>query len=228
MNKAISEICLSYKLWLFSISVCTFLEQEMSNPWDERPWAEAGNVSETEIFTAVGRASSHWELVEQAIAGLFTIVTVSKYYAPAAPTIQAYSSVASSHNRIQMVRAALEAWLHEWSHFEFAAQVQAVLNECGGWAGRRNDIAHGVADRYLDEFRKGWFLVPGLYNIKTRPLGKKAAYRYNAAIIDSFSERFMALHNRLHEMTSVMGEWHRIAASERERQKIEQPKQAQR
>jgi hypothetical protein len=198
----------------------------MSNLWDERPWAEMGDRFETEIFTAVGKASSHWELVEQAIAGLFTVVTVSRYYAPAAPTIQAYSSVASSYNRIRMVRAALQAWLYDWKHFEFGAQVQEILNECGGWAGRRNDVAHGVADRYLDEFEKGWFLVPGLYNIKGRPLGKKAAYRYNAAIIDGFSQRFMDLHNRLHEMTSVMGEWHRIAVSERERQKGDQSRQA--
>jgi hypothetical protein len=72
----------------------------MSNPWDERPWAELGNQSETEIFTAVGRASSHWELVEQAIAGLFTVVTVSKYCAPAAPTIQAFicRQLAQSHS----------------------------------------------------------------------------------------------------------------------------------
>jgi hypothetical protein len=198
----------------------------MSNPWDERPWAEMGNKSEAEIFTAVGKASSHWELLEQAIASLFTVVTVSKYYAPAAPTIQAYSSVVSSHNRIQMVRAALEAWLHEWKHFQFGAQVRAILNECNGWASRRNDVAHGIADRYSDEMEKGWFLVPSLYSIKSRPLGKKAAYRYNAAIIDDFSKRFMELHDRLDKMTSVMGEWQRIAASERERQKGEQSRQA--
>ncbi len=198
----------------------------MPNPWDERPWAEIGNKSETEIFAAVGKASSHWELVEQAIASLFTFVTVNTYYAPTAPTIRAYSSVASSHNRIQMVRAALESWLHEWKHFEFGAQVLGLLHECSGWAGRRNDIAHGIADRYLDEIEKGWFLVPGLYNIKSRPLGKKAAYRYNAAIMDEFSERFMDLHNRLNEMTSLMAEWHRIATSERERQKAEKSDKA--
>jgi hypothetical protein len=105
-------------------------------------------------------------------------------------------------------------------------QVLGILNECSGWAGRRNDIAHGMADRYSDEFSKGWFLVPGLYNIKSRPLGKKAAYRYNTAIMDDFSERFTDLHNRLNLMTSMMGEWHRIAASERERLKIEKSKQA--
>ena len=95
----------------------------MSNPWDERPWAEVRNKSEIEIFVAVGRASSHCELVEQAIAGLFTFVTVSAYFAPTAPTIRAYSSVASSHNRIQMVRAALESWLHEWKHFDAVNHV---------------------------------------------------------------------------------------------------------
>lgn len=188
----------------------------MPNPWDERPWAETGNKSETEIFTAVGRALSHWEFVEQEIAGLFTLVTMGKYCDPVAPAIRAYSSVASSHNRIQMVRAALDGWLHEWKQFAFGDQVITILNECSGWAGRRNDIAHGMADRYLDEFEKGWFLVPGLYNIKSRPLGRRAAYRYNAAIIDGFAEHFMELHGRLSEITSVMGEWHRIAASERE------------
>jgi hypothetical protein len=124
-----------------------------------------------------------------------------------------------------MVRAALAGWLHEWKDFEFGAQALEILNECGGWAGRRNDIAHGIADMYLDEIKTGWFLVPGLYNIKSRPLGKKAAYRYNAAIMDEFSERFMDLHNRLNETTSMMGEWHRIAASERERKKAEKSKQ---
>jgi hypothetical protein len=72
----------------------------MSNDWDKRPWAEIGNKSANEIFVAVGKASSHWELVEQAIAGLFTIITVGAYYAPMAPTIRAYSSISSSHNRI--------------------------------------------------------------------------------------------------------------------------------
>jgi hypothetical protein len=199
----------------------------MSNLWDERPWAEIGDKSENEIFVAVGKASSHWEIVEQAIASLFTVVTVGRYYAPTAPTIRAYSSVASSHNRIQMVRAAVESWLHEWHHFEFGSEVLGILNECSGWAGRRNDIAHGVADRYLDEMEKGWFLVPGLYNIKSRPLGKKAAYRYNASTIDNFSDQFMALNNRLDKMTSMMGEWYRIAASAREQQKAERSKQTQ-
>jgi hypothetical protein len=198
----------------------------MSNPWDERPWAETGNKTETEIFAAVGRASSHWELVEQAIASLFTVVTVGTYYAPTAPTIRAYSSIASSHNRVQMVRAAVESWLHEWKDFEFGAEVLAILNECSGWAGRRNDMAHGIADRYWDEMEKGWFLVPSLYNIKIRPLGNKAAYRYDAAIMDGFSQRFLDLHNRLNEIASVMGEWHRIAASERERQKAGKSKKA--
>jgi hypothetical protein len=29
--------------------------------------------------------------------------------------------------------------------------ILSLLSECRNWAGRRNDIAHGVADRFADE-----------------------------------------------------------------------------
>src|SRR5271169_5894470 len=138
----------------------------MSNPWDDRPWAEDGNKSENDVFIAVGKALSHWELFEQSIASLFTLVTVGSYYAPSVPTLRAYSSVVSSGNRVRMVQAALESWLSEWKDCPLGDNALSILKECRGWAGRRNDIAHGLVDRFTDEFAKGWFLVPGIYSIK--------------------------------------------------------------
>jgi len=185
-------------------------EVQMANPWDARPWAEQGDKNENDVFVAVGKALSHWELLEQAIASLFTLVTVGSYHAPLAPTLRAYSSVASSHNRIQMVRAAVESWLREWKGCPLRENVLTLLTECSGWAGRRNDIAHGLVDRFTDEFKKGWFLVPGLYARKGRNEFGKVDYRYNAEIICGFSNQFLELHNRFHETVSAMGEWHRI------------------
>lgn len=193
----------------------------MSNPWDIRPWAERGEKSENDVFVAVGKALSHWELLEQAIAGLFTLVTVGSYYAPSAPMLRAYSSVASSGNRIQMVRAALEGWLRDWKDCPLCENSLEILKECSGWAGRRNDIAHGLVDRFVDEFEKGWFLVPALYSKKGRNEVGKMDYRYNAEIIHNFSDQFLELHNRLNVITSAMGEWHRTAASERMRERTE-------
>jgi hypothetical protein len=193
----------------------------VSNPWDNQPWAERGENSENDVYVAVGKALSHWELLEQAIAGLFTLVTVGSYYAPSAPTLRAYSSVTSSGNRIQMVRAALEGWLRDWKDCPLREKSLGILKECSGWAGRRNDIAHGLVDRFADEFEKGWFLLPGSYSKKGRNEVGKIDYRYNAEIIHNFSDRFLELHNRLNEITSKMAEWHCKAASERMRERME-------
>jgi hypothetical protein len=191
----------------------------MSNPWDDRPWADTGAKSENDLFIAVGKALSHWELVEHAIASLFTIVTIGSYYAPSAPTLRAYASVANSSNRIQMVRAAVESWLHEWKDCPIGENAVSILKECSGWAGRRNDIAHGLVDRFTDEFSKGWFLVPGIYSNRGRSPRGKMDYRYNAEIINAFGNELLQLHGRLNETTSMMGEWHRIAADQAAQQR---------
>jgi hypothetical protein len=184
----------------------------MSNPWDDRPWATDGERSENDLFLAVGRALSHWELAEHAIASLFSLVTVGSYFDPSAPTLRAYSSVPSTGNRIQLVRAALEGWLHEWVDCPLGGNAVSLLIECSGWAGRRNDIAHGLVDRFADEYERGWFLIPGIYSKRGRNEKGKIEYRYNTAIIDAFTEHFLDLHNRLNVTVSAMGEWHRVAA----------------
>ena len=190
----------------------------MSNPNNET-WAEKGNRSENELFLAVGKALSHWELVEQAIASLFTVITVGSYFAPVAPTVRAYAAIVGSKARIDMVQAALLSWLHDWTDCPCGQNAKDVLRDCGRWASKRNNIAHGLVDMFIDE-PGAWFLLPSLYNLKGRPLGDRAAskpaYRYNAEMIISYGEKFLELHNRLNEVTSMLGEWHRIAASERQ------------
>jgi hypothetical protein len=198
-------------------SICPFCganwRQQMSNTWDVTPWPEEGNATEDELFLAVGRALSNWELVENAIAGLFTVVTVGSYHAPTAPAIRAYSAVTNASNRIQMVRAALESWPYVWKDCPCGANALKILNECAQWTGRRNEIAHGIVDRLMDAQKNAWFLFPSFYNAKKRRLGERPAYRYTSANIDYYSNCFVELHNRLNEISSVMGEWHRIAAS---------------
>lgn len=186
----------------------------MSNPWDDRPWAEFGVKSEDELFVAVGKALSHWELLEQAIASLFTLVTVGSYFAPTAPALRAYCSVANSSNRIQMVRAAVESWLREWEDCPFAENALSLLIECSGWAGRRNDIAHGSVDRFTDDYENGWFLVPGVYSKKGRNELGKSDYRYNAKTVNTFGSHFLELHNQLNLIVSAMGEWHRAVTGQ--------------
>ena len=89
----------------------------------------------------------------------------------------------------------------------FEADARSLLNECRGWSGRRNDIAHGLADRFTDEFERGWFLTPGIYSKRGRNERGSVSYKYNATIIDGFGDQFLDLHKRLNETTSAMSEW---------------------
>lgn len=181
-----------------------------------RPLAIQGNATEEELFVAVGKALSCWELVEQGVASLFTIVTVGSYYAPTAPALRAYASVIGSRARIDMVTAALKSWLNDWPDCPCGQNALEALKNCKSWASRRNEVAHGLVDKHFEQ--ESWFLMPSLYSIKGRPLPKaKAAYRYNAEIIESFAVKFIELHHEINAATSMLGEWHRIAASETER-----------
>lgn len=190
---------------------------------NERPWADHGNASEVEIFTAVGRALSHWEMVENAVASLFTMITVGNYHAPTTPMLRAYSAIVGSKNRMQMVRSALESWLLSWPDCPLGPNAITVLNLCGDWAGRRNDIAHGLVDLNVDDAR--WYLFPSLYAtrgrrlianpVPGRPLLHKSDYRYNAEIIDAFSNEFLTLYNQMNQATSALGEWYHVRSGQR-------------
>ncbi|MGJ4927480.1 hypothetical protein ACQR1K_10065 [Bradyrhizobium sp. HKCCYLRH3095] len=191
------------------------------NP-DKRPWADQGNSSETEIFTSVGKALSHWEMVESAVASLFTMITLGNYSAPTTPVLRAYSAIVGSRNRMQMVRAALQSWLLSWPDCPLGPNAIDQLNLCGNWSARRNDVAHGMVDMTPDDRR--WYLFPSLYATKGRklaanpvegkPLLFRPEYRYNAEIIDGFSQEFLGLYNQMNLITSAMGEWHRIASDQ--------------
>ncbi|MDN5003796.1 hypothetical protein ACFQZO_23450 [Bradyrhizobium sp. GCM10027634] len=185
---------------------------------DERPWADHGNASDAEIFVVVGRALSCWEMVESAVAALFTMITVGDFHAPTTPMLRAYSAIVGSQNRVQMVQAALESWLLSWPDCPLGPNAVSLLKRCRNWAGRRNDIAHGLVDLNLDDAR--WYLFPSLYAsrgrslmanpVPGRPLLHKSDYRYNADIIDDFSREFLELFNEMNLVTSALGEWYRI------------------
>lgn len=185
---------------------------------NERPWAEHGNATADEIFVVVGKALSRWEMVEHAVASLFTVVTVGNYHAPTDPMLRAYAAVLGSNNRIQMVEAALQSWLLSWPQCPLGPNAIDILKRCKAWAGRRNDVAHGLVDLLLDDTR--WYLFPSLYAGKGRklianPQGKpliRPDYRYNAKIVDAFSDEFLALFNELNQITSALATWYQIAS----------------
>ena len=183
-------------------------ETVVTNPWDVPPISEKGARSPEPVYQAVGQAITHWELVEQAIGGLFTFVTTGRFYDASGPALRAYGSIVGTSARIQMVRAAVESWSQQCPTCPLLDNCYALLSECERWSARRNDIAHGKVDQLLDAVPNGWMLFPGLYNTKRRSIEGKSKYAYTVEHIERCASAFLNLHNQMNECTSAMSDWH--------------------
>src|SRR5437667_11584857 len=85
----------------------------MSNPWDAPPKPATADVSE-DIYTAVGKALSNWELVEAQLGEIFSIfVRTPVFLTPLEePAMWAYGSVVSFNGRADMLEAAARGFFH--------------------------------------------------------------------------------------------------------------------
>ena len=182
----------------------------MPSPWDVPPFPEKGANAPEPVYQAVGKALTYWDLVEQAIGGLFTFVTTGKFFDASDPTLRAYGSIVGTSARIQMVRAAVESWAQRYPDCDLVGTCHDLLRDCERWSARRNDIAHGRVDCLADAFPKGWLLFPGLYSAKKRSVEGKSKYRYTAEHIEEYTEGFCDLQRRIDECTSAMAVWYQI------------------
>jgi hypothetical protein len=87
----------------------------MSNPWDVPTPLPLGDNRVDDTFTAVGRALSSWEQVEESLADLFALFTGSvRQFPDISPAIRAYGSVISFKGRTDMVQAAGQSFFHSY------------------------------------------------------------------------------------------------------------------
>jgi hypothetical protein len=179
----------------------------MTHPWDAPPWAEYGDPDADTLYKAVGKALTSWELVEEVMARLFALFTSTTHQYPhSAPAIRAYGSVISFKGRSDMVKEAGKCFFHGYQNDRacpIESDFQPFLTECNGWAGRRNDVAHGR----VGQLPNGYFLVPGLYNTKKQPLGEDAAYCYNSGQLATFAVAFEDLYDRVSEYATQLDGW---------------------
>jgi hypothetical protein len=182
----------------------------MDHPWDRPQLPDKGARAPEPLYQAVGKALTYWELVEQAIGGLFTFVTTGRFFDASGPALRAYGSIVGNNARIQMVRAAVESWSQKYPTCQHLDTCRALLKECEGWSARGNDIAHGRVDNLIDAIPNGWMLFPGLYNTNKRSIDGRSKYRYTAEHIEEFARGFLDLHNRMDECTSAISVWLQI------------------
>jgi hypothetical protein len=178
----------------------------MRNPWDiPSPLPQKGARTPEAVFEAVGRALSHWELVEQALALLFIFLTTGRHKDRMDPSIRAYGSIVGVKARIAMVRAAAESWFERFPDCPFSENCKEVLRKCERWSSRRNDIAHGRVS-YPPKKTDSWMLYPGLFTMKYSIKGTPK-YIFRGEDMDQYSKGFYSLYEEMEILSSSLVMW---------------------
>jgi len=122
------------------------------------------------------------------------------------PAIRAYGAVSAFSTRLDMIRAASEAYfLHRKK--TVSEEFQSILDDAKNFATRRNEIAHGIVQPYfIGHIVVGSVLGPSRYATRKLKLERDdnsdklevvRKYAYTSTEIDYFGEQFKKLADRI-------------------------------
>ncbi|MGH6981124.1 MAG: hypothetical protein ACREFC_07935, partial [Stellaceae bacterium] len=192
------------------------------NPWDvlEPTDAERGP---DKLYTSVGRALSDWEWMEQQFAHFFGFFCGGEDTLPAR---RAYGAVVTFRGRVDMMRAAANAYFHQRPKHEMKERFEELLNRASNFSPRRNEIAHGIVTVVYYESPEGrefselsmtevlnagrWLLGPPEYATNKNtlvPIGsaefgfmRRRKYAYSCKEIDYYRAQFKKLQGELFQL----------------------------
>jgi hypothetical protein len=186
----------------------TVLPADTGKFWARPPSKNISKDNHDDIYLAVGKAVSAWELIEFAWVNLFCYFIEAKHDIVAKRTL---GVIMASNGRMSVLAEAAELY------FEIKNVSQNLRDDFNHLRKhmdlartRRNEIAHAVAmgvNTDTDKTVGGVFLIPAMYNShkneafyksSTDPLTfLKATYRLTAADINHITERFWSLNSAI-------------------------------
>ena len=120
-------------------------------PWAiPNPLPRGSSSSLANVHTAVGAALSRWEVIENLLVSLFADLTGLKFEL----ALVVYGSLNTSVGKRLLIQETGKYTLQKKKHhFEY---LNKIINEVAQASGRRNQIAHGIANT----FQNGPLLIP--------------------------------------------------------------------
>jgi hypothetical protein len=194
----------------------------MPNPWDipvSTP-LRPGVRNEDELFISVGRALTRWENLEAEIGSVYAALTTSPQERYVAPAIRAFGTVTNTNSRAEMITHAAEAFFHLTANADreeerLESELKDILKSYRGWAGRRNDIAHGCSTAsqhpdYHDDKQPiitTYCLCPSHGSSRKWELNMEPVYHYIPREIDAFGRAFDELCEHVADFASRLDQW---------------------
>jgi hypothetical protein len=171
--------------------------REDLKPWDPRPWPTRGDDSIEILYAAAGRALSQWERYEGTLSLLFSAFVATALTQAAR---RAYHAVRPFDGRVNVLRAAAEAYFAEKPDPDLLMRFEEILHSATNFAPRRNDIAHGVVDHFMS-YPPGstlpgdatYCLYPSCGSASQRDRSSLPSYCFSSVELDYFFSEFYRL-----------------------------------
>ncbi len=113
----------------------------MSNPWDRPPIPKRGDEDEKTTFSCVGRIMTNWEAVEFEFSRLYTWFGGSL---DDQTLMNEYGKGTIFRNRIEILKIKADEFFVKSPNQNRECEFHSLTIQAEGYAGRRNDIAHGM------------------------------------------------------------------------------------
>jgi hypothetical protein len=199
-------------------------------PWVVTAFTPNGDKDEHSIHYAVGRALNIWNNIEIVFGALFSDLNEIPLGNEALH--RAYGSVITFRAKADMLAAAGEVYFHKHPHSGHEKRFSWVLERGFGFSARRNEIAHGIVNRYrwfmptrATGIGLGFVLGPSMFTTGKRILLRadgtakspilRPKYVYSSANIHEIAKGFEALYDDLVKLHDVLWSenWDRHPAS---------------
>jgi hypothetical protein len=176
--------------------------------WKQAAWPPHGDADKRDTFCAVGAALTTWGIYEAELGRLFCALMVRDLPSPAANN--AFGAIRTFEGRLAVLRKAGAAYFayHQDETYQSTELIQ-ILNIGQRACERRNEIAHGIVQRYLpsdssihDE-SKGYCLFPAGYDSFRRGTETdRPDFCYSSIELSQYTLKFEELQKAPHELTN--------------------------
>jgi hypothetical protein len=186
----------------------------MPNPWERPPLPSAGNANPNDIYCAVGRVLSNWEIVELQLGYLYTAF-ISKPQNWGA--VIEYGSGAAFKRRSQILERAAKEFFITHSNQRIEGEFDCLFRITILFGDRRHDIAHAIVRdeswaRWVIQSGqpgqlppRGYFILPTHYKRNRYDDNMLPEYAYNSYYLRDIEYHLIQL------QTEIIGFGHRIA-----------------
>jgi hypothetical protein len=179
------------------------------NPFAKPIFAEKGNKTAREIYTAVGFALDRWEHCDVSFAVVYSALV--KPRGGNHTLMRAFGTIAAPKTKKEMTWEACDAYFASMANDGLRARTRKLLNLYSDASARRNEIAHAcvmaeakfhLVNNAAVPLPNEWFLVPPLFaSRKNEMFAQGPKYRYSTVEIAHFTKCFEELHARASKLS---------------------------